>query len=64
DAPFFLYSFTLLTPFVTVMSLPDLQTKCRNVILFWQRRRLVPPEMIIMKRRNALQTDALAPVTP
>ncbi|CAF3932719.1 unnamed protein product [Adineta steineri] len=64
DSFFLIYYVTLLTPFVTVMSLPDLQTKCRNVILFWQRRRVVPPEMIIMKRRNALQTDALAPVTP
>ncbi|CAF4209470.1 unnamed protein product, partial [Adineta steineri] len=33
----------LLTPFVCAMSLPELRTKRRNVMLFWRRRHPVGP---------------------
>jgi hypothetical protein len=61
DALFFNYWVVLLTPFVSVVSVPDLKTKCRN-LLFWRRRNAIQPAMIEMARRNAGQTVAVVPV--
>jgi hypothetical protein len=58
DALFFNYWVILFTPFASVMSLPELRTKCRNVILFWRRRRVVAPETLMVARSRAGQTPA------
>jgi hypothetical protein len=57
DALYFTYWLVLLTPFATVLSLPDLKTKCRN-LLFWRRNRAVQPVAIEMARRNVNQPAA------
>jgi hypothetical protein len=54
DGFYFTYWVVLLTPFATVISLPDLKTKCRN-LLFWRRNRAVQPVAIEMARRNINQ---------
>jgi hypothetical protein len=61
DMLFFAYYTTLFTPFVTVVSLPDMRTKCRNVILFWQRKHPIQPEMIPMACRNVCNIPTLPP---
>ncbi|CAF1222649.1 unnamed protein product [Adineta steineri] len=43
DSLFFSFYIMLLTPFACAMSLPELRTKCRNVMLFWRRRHPVGP---------------------
>ena len=42
----------LFTPFATATSLPDLKTKCRNLITFWRRRRLVRPTVNTITRQK------------
>jgi hypothetical protein len=59
---FFMYWVILFTPFISIMSLPDLKVKYRNLFLFCRRRRAVQPEMMEMTRRNAGQTVAVVPV--
>jgi hypothetical protein len=61
DGIFFTYWVILFTPFATVLSLPELKTKCKQ-LLFWRRRRAVQPEMLAMTRRNVGQTIAVVPV--
>jgi len=50
DALFFNYWIVLLTPFASVMSLPEVRTKFRKLFLFWQRKRAVNPETLAMAR--------------
>jgi hypothetical protein len=50
----------LFTPFASATSLPDLKAKCRNLILFWRKRRAVRPETITMNSRKPGQTFTAA----
>ena len=50
----------LFTPFASATSLPDLKAKCRNLILFWRRRRVIRPETITMNHRRLGQTFTVA----
>ena len=43
------------------MSLPDLRTKCRNVVIFWRRRRVVGPTILMRARSGVGQTGAVVP---
>ncbi|CAF1149362.1 unnamed protein product [Adineta ricciae] len=62
DSMFFAYWIVLFTPFATVVSLPDLQTKCKNAILFWRRRRIVFPEIMTITRLRHQRRTALPAV--
>ncbi|CAF4178269.1 unnamed protein product, partial [Adineta steineri] len=46
----------LLTPFATVISLPELGKKCRQLIFFWRPQRAVHPQPFTVNRPNANQT--------
>ncbi len=56
DGSFFFYWVVIFTPFVSVLSLPELKVKCKNIFLFWQRNRVVRPEILPMNRLQAGQT--------
>ncbi|CAF0775568.1 unnamed protein product [Adineta steineri] len=43
DSLVFSFYIILLTPFAGAMSLPELRTKRRNILLFWRKRRVVDP---------------------
>jgi hypothetical protein len=53
----------LFTPFACALSLPDLGTKCRNVILFWQRSGAVGPTVLMRTHSKNGQTGAVVPTT-
>ena len=55
---FFSYWSILLTPFATVLSLPNLRTKCKRLIFFWRGRNMVGPQVFRIIRTN------LVPGTP
>jgi hypothetical protein len=57
DGYYFTYWVVLLTPFATVISLPNLKTKFLK-LLFWRRNRVVQPVAIEMARRNVNQPAA------
>jgi len=61
DSIFFNYWVILFTPFASLVSLPDLGTKCRNLFCFWRKRRAVQPATE-MTRRNINQTVTALPV--
>ena len=63
DSIFFSYWIILFTPFTTVLSLPELQTKCRNFFLFWRRQRVVNPQVVILTRQTTDQRVTVAPTT-
>ncbi|CAF1086174.1 unnamed protein product [Adineta steineri] len=46
----------LFTPFATVMSLPELGKKCRQLIFFWRPQRAVHPQAFTVNRQNGNQT--------
>lgn len=50
----------LFTPFAALMSLPDLNVKCRNLVTFWRRRHPVRPTIITVSRRNPVPTGTTA----
>jgi hypothetical protein len=56
DGLFFSDWIILLTPFASAISLPDLKTKCRNAFLFWRRRRVVGPEILMLTRSRVRRT--------
>jgi hypothetical protein len=63
DGLYFTYWVILFTPFASVVSLPDLRTKCKKVIFFWRRNRAVVPQLELMARPNLRQMRAaVAPV--
>ncbi|CAF1684754.1 unnamed protein product [Adineta ricciae] len=51
DAIFFVQWVIFFTPFACAISLPELSTKCRNAILFWQRRHTVGPVQLLTASR-------------
>jgi hypothetical protein len=46
DSSYFRYWIILFTPFIYVVSLPELRTKHRKIIIYWRKRRLVRPAII------------------
>ncbi|CAF3908627.1 unnamed protein product [Adineta steineri] len=56
DGSFFFYWVIIFTPFASVLSLPELKVKCKNIFLFWQRNRVVRPDILPMNRLQAGQT--------
>jgi hypothetical protein len=63
DGYYFTYWVVLLTPFATVISLPNLKTKFLK-LLFWRRNRVVQPVAIEMARRNVNQSAATGMARP
>jgi hypothetical protein len=57
---FFMYWVVLFTPFASVLALPELGAKLKD-LLFWRRRRAVQPEMMEMTRRNVGRAVAMVP---
>jgi hypothetical protein len=60
DSSNFTYWVILFTPFACLVSLPDLEKKCKKVIFFWRRNRSVRPHSMSMTRPNMGQTRAPA----
>ncbi|CAF1063595.1 unnamed protein product [Adineta steineri] len=50
----------LFTPFATVMSLPELGKKCRQLIFFWRPQRAVHPQPFTVNRQKMNQTVLVA----
>lgn len=48
DSLFFMYWIILFTPFVSTFSLPDLKMKCRDVWLFWRKKRPIDLEILAL----------------
>lgn len=59
DSLFFNYWVVLFTPFVSIFSLPDLGTKCRNLFLFWRRKRTIHPVGVTAAHRKGDPTVAV-----
>lgn len=55
DANFFSYWAVLLTPFASVISLPDLKSKCLK-LLFWRKKCVIQPTTTEVTRRNVNQS--------
>ena len=55
DGLFFTYWLIMITPFVTVLSLPDKKTKCRKLFWFCQRNNVVVPTFLARSRSKARQ---------
>jgi hypothetical protein len=60
DGLYFTYWIILLTPFVSVVSLPEWKTKCRNLFFFCQKRNAVGVETLTVVRSKIGQTPAAA----
>lgn len=56
NALFFTYHIIIFTPFVTIISLPDWQTKCKRCFLFWRERAQLAPVSLPMTLRQSKQT--------
>ncbi len=52
DSLYFCFWVILFTPFVSAVSLPELKTKCRNLILFWRRIQKVLIDTICLYSLN------------
>jgi len=61
DTLYFTYWIVLLMPFASALSLPELGTKCRNIVLFWQRRNIVVPQMLPMVPLKIHRIPAIIP---
>ncbi|CAF0887416.1 unnamed protein product [Adineta steineri] len=56
------YFVVMLTPFVCVMSLPELRKKCTNILLFQYRpTRVVHPETLTVTRLNPPRALSIMP---
>ena len=54
------YWVIMFTPLVSAVSLPELRSKCRNIILFWRKRRVVGPDVLPITARRAGGTRTVA----
>jgi hypothetical protein len=52
DALTFTYWVILFNPLASVVSLPGLKTKCKNVVFFWRARQAIRPEIMEMTPRS------------
>jgi hypothetical protein len=63
DGQFFTCWVVFFTPFATIISLPDLRTKCKRVIFFWRSVHAVGPQTLSVTHRTVGQTrTAVAPI--
>ena len=64
DALVLSYWVILFTPFVSVLSMSELRTKLRKIVLFWRVRRDINPAMFSTTGRNVGRGTSVAVVVP
>jgi hypothetical protein len=61
DSLYFCFWIILFTSFTSGVSLRELKTKCRNLILFWRSKRTVGPQILKLTDLKVGQAAAVAP---